>query len=294
MELRHLQTFQTIVKEGSFVQAADRLGYVQSTITLHIQQLETELGVKLFARQGKKARLTEAGRALEEQADHLLQRANALQQSMLDIVAGDAAHCRIGAIEPTASLRLPALLVQFCQQRPKAHLTLEVAGTTTISQYIVSSKIDVGICSPPPANLGLIFEPLFVEKMALLLPEHHPLTSLETIRAKDLDEQRLLLTEPGCAYRNVVENRILQYGASPLRGIEIGSMGVVICMVQNGLGLAIVPEALATPAPAGTILRRIHEVDLSLPVGLVYPPHATSPGRALEALLASLRSHLRQ
>ena len=294
MELRHLQTFQTIVKEGSFVQAADRLGYAQSTITLHIQQLESELGVKLFARQGKKVQLTEAGQALEEQADQLLQRANALQQSMLDIVAGDAVHCRIGAIEPTASLRLPALLVQFYQQRPKVHLTLEVAGTLTISQRIVGGSLDIGICSPPPTYLNLVFEPLFVENMALLLPEHHPLASLETIRARDLDGQRLLLTEPGCAYRNVVENRILQYGANPLRGIEIGSMGAIICMVQNGMGLAIVPETLATPVPTGTVLRHIHEVDLSLPVGLVYSPNITSPGRVLETLLASLRSHLRQ
>ncbi len=293
MELRHLYTFQMIVKEGSFLQAAEKLQYAQSTITLHIQQLEAELGVKLFARQGKKVQLTEAGRALRDQAEHLLQRAQALQQAMVDVVAGEAGHLRMGAIEPTASLRLPSLLVQFYQERPKVLLTLEVGGTNFISRQVASGNLDVGICSPPPAYLGLTFEPLFVEKMALLLPENHPLAKIEVICPADLAEQRLLLTEPGCAYRAVIENAMLQHGTNPYSGIEISSIAALIRMVQSGLGLAIVPTAIASPPPTGTVLRDVHEVDLGLQVGLVRLPDNSSPGRALEALLTSLRTHLR-
>ena len=65
MEFRHLKTFQTILKTGSFLQTAEQLQYAQSTITLHIQQLEPELGVKIFLPQGNKLQLTKAGRALE-------------------------------------------------------------------------------------------------------------------------------------------------------------------------------------------------------------------------------------
>src|SRR5579862_5042020 len=114
MELRHIYTFQAIVKEGSFLKAAEKLMYAQSTITLHIQQLEAELGVKLFARQGKKVQLTEAGRSLRDQADHLLDYVATLQQNMADLVSGEAGHVRLGAVEPTASLRLPPLLVEYC------------------------------------------------------------------------------------------------------------------------------------------------------------------------------------
>src|SRR5215813_11612358 len=102
MELRHLQTFQAVVRAGSFLQAAEELQYAQSTITLHIQQLEADLGVKLFARQGKRVHLTEAGRSLREQADHLLEYVATLQQNMADLVSGEAGHVRLGAVEPTA------------------------------------------------------------------------------------------------------------------------------------------------------------------------------------------------
>src|SRR5260370_38108373 len=108
MELRHIYTFQAIVKEGSFLKAAETLMYAQSTITLHIQQLEAELGVKLFMRQGKKVQLTEAGRSLQEQADSLVARAMSLQQTMFNLVAGEAGRGPRGVVRRSARLALPA------------------------------------------------------------------------------------------------------------------------------------------------------------------------------------------
>lgn len=292
MELRHLTTFQTVVKEGSFLRAAEKLQYAQSTITLHIQQLEEELGVKLFARMGKKIQLTTAGRSLRDHADHLLQRAEALQQSMQDIVAGEAGYLRLGSIEPTASVRLPAVLTQFYQEHPKVHLTLEVGGMQAISQQVANGQLDLGICSPPPAHLGLTFEPLFVEKLAVLLPEDHPLAKRDAIHPTDLEDQRLLLTERKCAYRAVVENLLFQHGTNPYTGIEIGSMEVIKHMVQQGLGLAIVPAASPSPPPVGTLLRDLKGVEAGLQIGFVRLPHDGSSGRLLDALLATLRTDL--
>ena len=293
MELRQLTTFQTIVKEGSFQRAAEKLQYAQSTITLHIQQLEAELGVKLFARQGKKVQLTEAGRALYDQADNLLQRAAVLQQTMMDIVAGEVGHLRIGSIEPTASLRLPSLIAQFNRERPKVHLTVEVGGTYFVSQRVVSGNLDIGICSPPSTRLGLIFEPLFIEKMRLLLPADHPLTEQEIIRPADLMGQRFLLTEPGCAYRRVVEQELFQSGTNPYSGIEIGSIGALSGLVRLGVGVAIVPVVTVSPPPPGTVLREVEGTDLSLPVGMVRAAEESPPRRVLETLLDALRAHLR-
>lgn len=294
MELRHIYTFQAIVKEGSFLKAAEKLMYAQSTITLHIQQLEAELGVKLFIRQGKKVQLTEAGRSLQEQANSLVARAMALQQTMFDLVAGEAGHVRIGAIEPTASLRLPRLLAPFCQERPRIRLTIEVGNTRTISQRVAAGALDIGICSPPAAHLGLDFEPLFSEPLALLLPAQHPLASVETIRARDLAKQRLLLTEEDCSYRATIEKALLTRGTNPYTGLEIGSQETIKRAVQHGMGLTILPRATITPPPTRAIVREIDGLELSLPIGLVLLADEISPSRALEALLILLHKELRQ
>src|SRR5262245_6835072 len=106
MELRYLATFQSIVREGSFIKAAETLSYAPSTITLHVQHLEAELGFKLFVRQGKQIQLSTAGQALYEQADALLQHARTLEQTMKEIVAGESGSLRMGVIEPAASVYL--------------------------------------------------------------------------------------------------------------------------------------------------------------------------------------------
>lgn len=295
MELRHIYTFQAIVQEGSFLKAAEKLMYAQSTITLHIQQLEAELGVKLFIRQGKRVQLTEAGRSLQEQSDSLVARAMALQQTMFDLVAGDAGHVRIGVIEPTASLRLPQILAPFCQERPHIHLTIEVGNTSTISQRVASGALDLGICSLPEAQFGLDFEPLFVEQLALLLPAQHPLATEATLRVQNLAQQRLLLSERECSYRGLIEHELQKQRKNPYSGLEIGgSLEMMIRAVQCGLGIAIIPRVAASPPPVGTILRDLEDLELSLPIGLVMLAEEISPSRALEALLILLHKELRQ
>ncbi len=293
MELRHLQTFEAVVREGSFLRAAEHLQYAQSTITLHIQQLEADLGVQLFARRGKRVQLTEAGRALYGQATHLLQRAEALQQTMADLATGEGGHLRVGAIEPTASHRLPPLLVDFCQQHPRVRLTLEVGGARAISQRVAAGDLDLGISSPPVARLGLSFEPLFIERMLLLVPAEHRLATAPRIAPEDVAAERLLLSERTCAYRDVVERELIRQGATPVSGIEIGSLEALKRAVQAGLGVAIIPEIIVSPPPAGTVLREIDGVEIGLSVGLITRPDDGIPPRALRTLADAARRHLR-
>jgi DNA-binding transcriptional LysR family regulator len=288
MEFRHLQTFQAIVQEGSFLKAAEKLQYAQSTITLHIQQLESELGVKLFSRRGKRTELTIAGRTLQEHAEQLLNRAANLQQTMTDLVAGEAGHIRIGSIEPVASIHLPALLVQFCHQYPKVRLTLEVGVTQVISQGVATGALDVAICSPPNANLGLAFDLLFHDPIALLIPGNHRLAKSKSVTVAKLAGELLILTEEHCPYRNILEQALLPHGINPFSGIEVMSLEALKQMVRYGLGMGVMPAAAIASPPSDTVVRNISELNLELPVGIVYQPEANFPGSTLHSLISEL------
>ena len=253
-------------------------------------ELEAELGVKLFARQGKKVQLTEAGRSLRDQADHLLEYVAKLQQNMADLVSGEAGHVRLGAVEPTASLRLPPLLVEYCNPRPKVRLSLEVGGTDGISSRVADGALDLGICSPPAAQLGLLFEPLVVEQMALLIPQEHPLAQAETITPSDLTCQRLLLTEQHCAYREVTEKALLSRGANPYRASRLAVWAQSSARSRAGWASLFVPRLIVSPPPRGTLLREVEGIDLKLPIGLVRCANRTMPGRAQESLRSLLRA----
>ena len=290
MEFRHLKTFQTILEEGSFLKAAEKLQYAQSTITLHIQQLEAELNVKLFSRRGKRVQLTAAGRALSNHASFLLHRAEILQQEMVEIVAGSAGHLRIGSIEPFASLRLPSLLVSFCRQYPNIRLTLETGVTKTISQRVAVGELDLAICSPPDAKLGLNFETLFYDSMALLIPANHHLSQKEILEVTDIAKERLLLTEANCPYRQVFETEIGARGVNPYSGIEIMSLKALQSMVKSGLGIGVMPVDIITPPPQNTTVKNINNVKLELPVGIAVLPKRSILGLALDTLIKTLKN----
>lgn len=292
MEIRHLHTFQAILKHGSFLAAAGKLGCAQSTVTLHIQQLEADLGTQLFERGSRRPRQTEAGRALQEHIGPILTRIDSLQETIAELNSGEAGHLRIGTIEPIASLRLPPLLVRFCRDRPNVRLSIEVSGTDSVSAGVASGNLDVGICSPPALNLELQFEPLYREELALLVPESHPIADAASVRITDLTGHRLLLTQPACAYRELTEQALRDHGVRPSDRITISSVAALAFAVQSGLGIAIVPRVAVDPPPKGTLLKSIEDVDLALPIGIVRPVDAPVPGRALSAFLESIRSHL--
>ncbi|GCE07575.1 LysR family transcriptional regulator [Dictyobacter aurantiacus] len=290
MELRYLATFQTIVREGSFIRAAESLSYAPSTITLHVQHLEAELGFKLFVRQGKQIQLSTAGQALYEQADALLQHARTLEQTMKEIVAGEAGSLRIGVIEPAASVYLMPLLAALCQRHPQVHVTLEVTGTRFICQRVAAGQLEIGLCSPPPAELGLTFEPLFFEPIALLLPESHPLAQQAQITPADLQGQRLLLTGQYCAYRETIEHFFSPRGLSVQPCMEISSFEALKSGVKSGIGIAIIPARAATYPLEGTVLRPLVDCEqLALPVGLVRSPQHYVSRPLLEQLISDLR-----
>lgn len=228
-----------------------------------------------------------------ERATRVLAETASLRQALAEITAGAVGHLRLGTIEPTASLRVPPLLLEFRRERPKVRLTVEVGGTGDLAARVASGDLDAAICSPPPARLGLKFEPLFAETLALLVPTAHPLATRATILAADLAGQGLLLSEQACVYREVVERALVERGAEPYAGIEIGGQEACKRAVQCGLGPAILPAAAVSPPPAGTILREIADLALALPIGLTRPSGAGVPGSALEALLATLRRGLR-
>ena len=211
---------------------------------------------------------------------------------MAELVAGKSGHIRIGFIEPVASLRLPSLLVSFCRQHPNIRLTLETGVTKVISQRVVKGELDLAICSPPDAKLGLNFKTLFYDPMALLIPIEHRLSQKETIEVWDIAEERLLLTEANCPYRRVFETEILSRGVNPYSGIEIMSLKILQSMVESGLGIGVMPTAIVTPPPESTVVRTINNLNLELPVGIAAMPEKSIPGLALDSLTQMIRDRI--
>lgn len=289
MDLKTLKTLHAIVRHGSFHQAAEELSYAQSTVTMQIQRLEADLGVRLFDR-GKKVRLTEAGRLFHEQSLDIVRRMERLQSDLAELQSGEAGKVRLGVTEPTASFGLPRLLTAFMGLQPKVEVSLEIASTPLLVNSLRQGELDFALCSAPESGEELYFHPLFQERFVLLLPENHPLTGFERIELADLEGHRLLITAATCPYRKKLERILQDRGPLSIETMEIGSMMALRHYAASGFGIALVPLAALQPLPEGTQIRELRDVSVDMLMGLVSRTGPLSP--AAHKLYENLRQAL--
>lgn len=268
MDLKTIKTFQAIVISGSFNRAAEELNYAQSTVTMQMQRLESDLGCQLLER-GKQICLTEAGRLFYEESLHIVKDMERLQSRLADLKIGEAGNIRIGVTDPTASYRLPQLLSSFMAQFPKVKVSVEIAGTAALSELLLRGEMDMAVCSAPELGKELYFEPLFMEGFVLLMPEEHPLASKDNITPEDIQDHRLLITAVNCPYRKKLESVLQESGGVPFDTMEIGSMTALKYFVESGLGIALVPEIVLNPVPAGTVMRKLEGKVIDLTCGIL-------------------------
>lgn len=292
MDLKSLKTFKLIANTGSFQRAADEQNYAQSTVTMQIKKLEEDLGVKLFKR-GKKIELTEAGRVLLEEATPLLYSVDSLRQKITSYEKGEAGMIRMGSMEPTASLMLPSVIIPFLEDKPQVQFELEVGNSTNISQRVANGELDFAICSPNSTDENLLFTKWFEETLGLLLPVGHPLVEKKEIKLSDLHGERLLFPGQDHTCRSVLEHHLIKYGNSSYSGISIGSIETLKKAVKQNLGLAIVPVISTDPNSEGTVLRKIDDMQLSYPIGLVQRKDRTG-GSLIAKLVSSLSQELQE
>ena len=122
MELSDLHVFRTVVEAGGITRAAEKLNRVQSNVTTRIQQLEEQLGVALFIREGKRLHLSPAGKVMLGYAERLLDLAREARESVHD--TKPRGPLRFMAPESTASVRLPTPLSEYCRRYPEVTLEL--------------------------------------------------------------------------------------------------------------------------------------------------------------------------
>lgn len=232
IDTRHLETFRAIARSGSFTQAADALGCVQSNVTARIRKLEDQLGVFLFERDGRAAKLSAAGGRLEGYAERILSLIEEAEAVVADI-DGERAGLRIGSLENTAATRLPALVKQVHQRFPDAPLSLMTGTTDELVSAVVERKLDAAFVAGQVDHDALDSIEAFRE-------------TLVRVRATGRNEAGPLIAfRHGCSYRAQAEQWLRDTGQIPVPIIEMGTLDGMLGCVAAGVGTAVVPRVSA-------------------------------------------------
>lgn len=241
MDLRQLTTFRELARTLHFHQTAERLGYVQSTVSAQIQGLEEDLGVRLFDRLGKQITLTSAGERLLPYAEHLLKVAEEARAAVSgqEQVVGTLT---IGATETLCTYRLPAVLHQFRLAYPQVRLLFSPSPFSALRRLVTDGQVDLAfLMEEPIASSVFQAEALRPECIHLLISTDHPLAKLPTIFPLDLEGETLLVTEAGCSYRTQFQHQLSKAGVQPTNILEFESIEAIKQCALLGMGVAVLP-----------------------------------------------------
>jgi DNA-binding transcriptional LysR family regulator len=242
MEVRQLQTFCILAEELNFTRTAERVHTVQSNVTSQIKLLETELGVPLFDRLGKRVFLTEAGRRFRPYAERALA---AMDQGHRAVKFGTepAGPLHIGTPESMLTYRLPDVLKLFRKQYPKVDLIFHPDSQERLADALESGKLDLAISmsrrfgGPQLNSINMRTEDIY-----LFATPDHPLFKAKKVYPKDLTDQTLLLTETGCGYRMMLEMQLASSMVRPQNVTEFSSIEAIKQCVNAGMGIGFLPE----------------------------------------------------
>jgi DNA-binding transcriptional LysR family regulator len=241
MELRQLLTFSKITQLKSFLNAAEDLGYAQSTITTQIQLLEKELGIKLFERIGRNMELTSKGMVFLEYAEKIINLADEAKNAVSDndLPKGTL---KIGVVESLCTIKLPELLKDYHVKYPEVEVIIKIGTCSDLHNMLKNNTVDLIFTLGELINdSDLISCMCYEEPMALLASPLNKLAYKKQIELKDLANESLILTEKGCSYRTAFEAMFQKENLQPRLSLEIGSIETIKNFVLNNLGITLLP-----------------------------------------------------
>jgi DNA-binding transcriptional LysR family regulator len=248
LNLNSLRLFEAVARTGSFTRAADDVHVSQPAISKAVREIERSLGVALFERSARGARLTEAGQLLAEQARTLFGLARTAEEEMRAFAGLGRGTLRIGASTTIATYLLPPLLGRFTQRYPGIDLRLVSANTLDIVRQLVAYELDVALVEGPVNRSGVRVARWREDELVLIAPAGHPLTRAPAgrgVRWAEVAREPLLVREPGSGTGEVVAAALATRRLVPSRTCELGSTEAIKQAVAAGLGLAFVSRAAA-------------------------------------------------
>ncbi|WP_447642634.1 MULTISPECIES: hydrogen peroxide-inducible genes activator [Chitinophagaceae] len=232
-----------------FATAAENCFVTQPTLSMQIQKLEEELGIKIFDRSKQPVVPTEAGEDIIQQAKIILQQRN----DLLDVIASKKGtvngELRLGIIPTLAPYLIPLFIPTFSKRYPMVRMQVTELTTENLLQQLKEGKIDAGIVVTPLHEAGIKEDVLFYERMLAYVSEKNSLYEKDFILPKEIDTNKLWLLEEGHCFRsqiiNLCELRRKNKNGGNLFEYEAGSLETLRRMVDIGDGITILPE-LAT------------------------------------------------
>jgi DNA-binding transcriptional LysR family regulator len=282
MELRHLRYFVAVGEEQHYGRAARRLRLAQPALSRQIQDLEQEIGFRLFDRLPRGVKISEAGKLFLNDARRILQEINDATARAKRIASGLAGTLRIGFLESISWYGIiPDSIKDFRERRPDVELQLKAVTSLEQIAAIQSGSLDAGFAVPlANPDHGLAHFQVGVTKTVLAVPKGHALTKLKKIRLRNLVDVPFIWF-PKWAIPNAYDRLMAACIRGGLTAPRIVQESVVeamrLSLVQCGVGVAFVTSDSRWRCPPGVVILPVTDLNVAFLFALMWRKDNNSP-----------------
>ncbi len=246
MTLNELRYIVAVSQEGNFRRAAERVFVSQPALSLAIQKLEAELGVKIFERSRTSVQATPVGEMIVAQAQRALEEAAQIREIASQGKDQLSGSLKLGVIYTVGPYLLPQLIPILKRKAPDMPLEMEENLTENLEAHLINGRLDVIIIALPFSGAGITTLPLYDEDFSVVIPADHPWAKKKKIKASELATEKVLLLSSGHCFSNQVREACSQFNGNLGETLQGNSLETIRNMVASGLGITVLPVSANT------------------------------------------------
>ena len=285
MDFRQLESFTSVVKEGSFTKAAERLFLSQSTVSMHVRQLEEELGTCLIRRTTKNVELTDQGKEINDYAVSIL---GLRRRMFMSCEKSLEDSLLLGASTIPSAYILPEVLPAFMAKHPETKLEIKQDDSQSVISRLKEGVIDVGLVGMRTYDDELEFTPFCSDHMIIVAPVSEKYQKISGPKGvmKMLMNDPVILREKGSGSRTMAGRFLKSIGVSEedLNVIaRINDQETIKYLVEGGMGISVISERAAREeVKAGKLLKfEVPNVSTDRNLYVVVRRNAVQPAASL-------------
>jgi DNA-binding transcriptional LysR family regulator len=241
VDLGQLEAFVEVAQHQSFSKAAGALFLTQPSVTARIQTLERELGESLFERNGRGVRLTDVGSSFLPYAQRVLKDLQEGRDALEGLRSLQIGALCLGSAFTVGTYVLPKILKTYHERFPAVEISVKTGRSEEVLHLVLGDEVQAGLVRAvvhPDVETVHLYE----DEVVLVTNSKHPFAASGEARLEDVGRQPLILFDKGSSYHDLVQGLFRQGGVVPWTAMELDSMDATKKMVEEGLGIAMLPR----------------------------------------------------
>lgn len=242
MNERRMRIFYEVSNVLNMTRVAEKMFISQSSISQAINELEQELGVKLFDRVSKKLYLTYEGQVFYNYVRRILNLYDESISAINDIKSSNGGKLKIGASNTVGVYMVPRIARAFLDIYENVEVSTTIGNTSDICNLILKNEIDFGLVEGKVKNDEIIANSFFKDELVVIVPKNHRLANKRFITKEEIKNEKFIIREVGSGTRELIERKFKENDIEYNVFMELGNNEAIKNIVEAGIGISCISK----------------------------------------------------